>query len=321
MDGIVVFTKDSCDRLFQSLSSISNLSRPVVVIDDSYVSDNKRENKNICKKYGSTYHGEEEQGKLLSKFRNLNIGAYISPLGNKSWSLGFNRNYAIIFSISFGYKKVVFSDDDILVPDSRAVDSIFENLQFHRHIGTDIELMPDDSVVGHIYRDGGVLQPRYVSGTFLGVNLEAPINNYYLNIYNEDWIWLHLENTGNPVFKVGKVDQLIFSPFDNGENRAISQEFGEICWEGVMGLGRNYDTNLLIDDSYWEGILDKRISDIKKINELNSHSKWTNSIQRIKNAILAYHLSLSSSEFSNTFRAYQMGKKEWKMIIDAAKAI
>lgn len=319
--SVILFTKDRVDRLQKSIKIASNISVPVSVIDDSCLQENRIKNKYLCDENSAHYHGIKEQSGFLSLFNKIDLDRIVTTLGKETWSLGFNRNYAILYALSKGYEKVIFTDDDVLIPDIRSIDAIFDNLEWHNHIGVDIENMPDDSVVGHIYRAGHLLQARYVSGTFLGVDLTKPVNNFYLNIYNEDWIWLYLENRGNPVFKVGKVGQMRFDPFQNGVEKALFQEFGEICWEGVLGLDTDFETDRLKQEAYWKKVIYKRLRDIKNIDNLVMHPELSVPVENIKNALMALHAELRPSMFSNLFNEYYEGLDHWNYVLNVAREL
>src|ERR1051326_8970726 len=126
-------------------------------------------------------------------------------------------------------------DDDVLVRSSANVQAIFQQLEDSRFAAANIELMPDNSIVGHIYQQAGIIHARYASGTFLGIRLHE-ITHFFLNKYNEDWIWLSLENSGREVPHPVAVDQMRFNPFYDLDERVTFQEEGEILWDGVSNL-------------------------------------------------------------------------------------
>lgn len=315
---VALFSKDRPDRLLKTLPHLKNIPYNVVLIDDSSSIDNRVAIRKLCHEFNLKYHGITEQHECIRQIEAATLGKFITRLGDKAWSLGYNRNYSIIFGLFSGARKLIFMDDDVLV-NPELFGTVFEALSKQPFVGVEITLMPDHSVLGHLYRAGGELLPQYVSGTFLGVDLER-VSHYFLNIYNEDWIWLFLQNDGKPIPKIGTVKQLQYGPFENWESKILFQEYGEILWNGLHYSTVPLKRDSLLTPGFWDNILDIRRKEIKSVDSLAlpDHLKATAKV--IQKTLFDFHRTLSSKGFAQTFQHYFELLDKWRSLLSNAKS-
>lgn len=313
---ILVFSKDRPDRLMKTMPSLIKVAYPIHLIDDSVSIENREEIRNLCKQFSIKYHGRQEQKIVIDSLNVTYAQKFIGRLGNNKWNLGRNRNYGIIYSILSGYKKVIFMDDDV-VCNNETIDNVFIKLSECSFVGATIFGMPDHSIVGHIYRACGSLLPQYVSSTFIGIDLYK-VKQYFINKYNEDWIWLFLENYGQDVPKIGSVTQLTFDPFVNWKSKIEFQEFGEILWNGLH-YNKPFNINKLTNADHWGNILQVRKEEINRISTFSLPYNLKNNIFSIKAYLLKKHKDYSGKSFAKIFEYYFSELENWRRIVSIAK--
>ncbi len=315
---VFIFSKDRPDRLNTTLPKVQSTIYPVILLDDSCVTANKIQIREACNKFNIHYHGVAEQKQLIEKINIPYVDCFISQLGKSGWSLGYNRNYALIYGSLLGAEKILFMDDDIVVENPKQIEDVFKNLNEYQFIGTKISLMPDDSILGHIYSTGGESLPRYTSGGFLGINTKN-IRHYFLNTYNEDCIWLFLENHGAYIKTIGSVTQLVFDPFLDWRAKLIFQEFGEVLWTGILHSLPTLHKQALLDSNFWEQVFEIRVNEIKHISKLSLNNSFKGMAFQIRDMLLAYHQILSSNEFTEQFKNYFEHLDRWRSILHLLK--
>lgn len=317
---ITVFTKDRLDRSERTFSHWKNSPYPVVVVDDSYFETNRSGNLALAHENGLVYHGPCEQKKFFSQIDIPELLGFTGRLGNGSWNLGNNRNYALNLAIATGHKFVIFSDDDVIV-DRNTLLQVGMQLQFRPFVGAQISGMPDHSIIGHLYRQAGrIIQPQYTSGTFLGVDCTA-VNLPFPNCYNEDWIWLCLENQGRHIEQTFSVEQLYYDPFSDWKEKIFFQEEGEILWEGIYLSTLKFCTIELSSVAFWREVIKRRRSQIERLSSL-LFPKTTNKLAHEIQGILLNHLdSLDSQYFAHIMNMYLRSKKDWHKLYEEVKNI
>lgn len=299
---ILVFSKDRPDRLQRTLPNLGATPYNVCLIDDSASSENQVTIRRLCNQYHIIYHGIIEQEKMIEQLNPDLRKKFVCNLGQKGWSLGYNRNYALLYGLFSGARKIILMDDDVLI-EPPLLEKIFRALSSIPFVGVEIRLMPDDSIVGHIYRAGGDILPQYVSGTFLGIDLEK-VRHYFLNVYNEDWIWLFLENNGGEVTKIGSVKQLKYDPFRDWESRIYFQEIGEILWNGLCYHPPPIKISNLIRPDYWNSILRIRMQELNSTVNLELPDDLNMTADAIRKKLSYFHRTLLPEIFANEFRNY-----------------
>jgi hypothetical protein len=206
-------------------------------------------------------------------------------LSDNTWTVhrdvAAKRNLALLMARALGWEYVLFLDDDIkrLEKDSprkrahfssRSVSNAFEALRsgVHDVVGWTMTDFPDNSVVCHARRLVGQPQESFIGGGSLAVHVTAA-TPFFPNIYNEDWLFLYpllrSQTDGRlPVGEAGSIGQQEFDPFR--EERAASEEFGDILAEGLFGvIGRQDLEALIYCREYWEQVICARKVMIKDV--------------------------------------------------------
>jgi hypothetical protein len=259
---IFVFTRDRPLVLEDTLSQLKNTIYSVFIIDDSFHESNQNNNRELLKHIpNGIYYGKNEFNNS-SISHNLISSGYNSvyrQLGNKEWNLGYARNYALFLSHIHNANKVLFIDDDIVIPKEEIIINSFELLEQFNFVGASIGGMFDDSLLGYISTDLGLIDndERTLSGGFLAFNRKA-IRFPFLNIYNEDWIWLFLHSDDEKYLQTECVIQKNTNPYIGYENKILFQEYGEIFIIGILMAKRKSNFELLSSKSLWENVIQKR---------------------------------------------------------------
>lgn len=315
-DAIYVFTRDRPEVLFASLNSISAWDTRKHIIDDSCEKVNQLANAQLASEFaGVLYVGNAE----YQNFRaSLNIEAsdlhlLLRSLGKREWNLGYARNLALLLAKVNGVKRALFLDDDIEVPDILTIKDTFNALDEYDFVGARIEGMPDNSIVGHIANELGVIDvdERMLSGGFLAFNpsyIEVP----FANIYNEDWIWQLLQPA---IARRHELECCVFhrssDPYSNIPRRIKFQEFGEIIVTGLMAHLVEIDANLFTDSLFWEKVLSARKDFLGKIRHaaiMQKHHEYVSIIALLLDGYDAYE----SQNFVTFFRQNKRTKEVLK---------
>jgi hypothetical protein len=80
----------------------------------------------------------------------------------------------------------------------------------------------------------------------------------FINIYNEDWIWLFLHLNEKKYLQTESVEQKYSNPYINYKEKITFQEFGEIIIIGILKLKEKQNFNFMTSDVFWTKILDER---------------------------------------------------------------
>jgi hypothetical protein len=182
--------------------------------------------------------------------------------GNAS-DLSFKRNLGLLFALAAGWRRIVFLDDDITVPEPdhllRAAGLLGSG--GYRAVGLKVGGFPDNSVVCHANRMTGGFQETYIGGGALAVDVRK-VKSFFPGIYNEDWFFLL---SCRPAV-VGRVEQAAYDPFLS-RGRATMEEFGDCLAEGLYAL---LDTGRSVADAtegYWAEFVRTRCQLIVRIRE------------------------------------------------------
>ena len=316
-EGIIIFTKDHPERLQKTLPQLFNIDLPVILLDDSVNSDTKV----IVKKFNDGqniyYHGKIEQQRILQKLSSTDfeLNSFVRTLGSNGWTLGYTRNYAIILAKVLGFERVLFMDDDIIIEDNSLVYEMFDLLNNADFVSAEIKGMPDLSVVDFIMQKVGLEPYRFMSGGFLAFNLNS-VAEYFLNYYNEDWIWLFMHRPEAKLVKYGEVYQLPYDPFENAIEKALHQEFGEILVEGVKRYIEieNKSNTLLLNKDFWDEIVKMRANLIKDIMHLSQKNKSSIGVSVSKH-LLSYYAHIDREKIANIFIDYYRKRKFWYRLL------
>ena len=173
------------------------------------------------------------------------------------------RNLGLVLARLAGWKRVVFLDDDIAVPDAADLERAAALLDTRDGVGLHIGGFPDNSVVCHANRETGAPQDTFIGGGALAVPTDR-IDSLFPEIYNEDWFFLLGKTMLRPVGQVGEAIQKPYDPFASPE-RARREEFGDVLAEGLFAL---FDDGAEIgdaDEPYWTSFLAARLALIEDI--------------------------------------------------------
>jgi hypothetical protein len=125
---IIVFSKDRPDRLAKTLHPLASTSHHILLLDDSCFEANRVAIKQICSELGVEYHGAAEQAQVLSGLPTHAARTFLHGLGSGSWNLGYNRNYAVVYSLLRKANKIILLDDDILFYERLDADKLLAKL-------------------------------------------------------------------------------------------------------------------------------------------------------------------------------------------------
>ncbi|MGI8582350.1 MAG: hypothetical protein ACR2KX_09135 [Chitinophagaceae bacterium] len=300
---IFIFTRDRPEILRKALTSIQENELPKYVIDDSINSKNQEKVLDLCNgRRNCTYLGKKQFNQFILQ-NNIVFPKYSFLLrepGNPKWNLGFVRNFALLYSKTIRASRVLFMDDDIEVPNLNLIDELFNALNDYEFVGANIMGLIDDSVIGHIATELGVINERMLSGGFVLFTSEM-VQNYFLNNYNEDWIWLFLQLKGKKYLQTGEVFQELSNPFSNYQNKLIFQEYGEIALDGILDLYKEGSFDSLTQFMFWERMLKERE---EYLDILNQKAKGKKKLIEIIEWIKKDSMNFKAGIFTELFEKY-----------------
>lgn len=263
-NAIYIFTCNrpiKLERLLYEVCSIQSKYN-IYIIDDSNNRKTIEENRNITNKYANaTYLG-------ITEYRDfyIMIGWSLNGqlLGDKTWNLGIARNFALEHSTFRKHEKVLFIDDDISGVNDRIIENGFSTLNKSCFVSCILKGIEDDSIVGHLAKEAGVLDdgPKMLSGGFLFLTPTSVSHKFY-NIYNEDWIMQLLEKGKERIILPYSVWHYVNQEAKCTLEQVIFQEPGELVVEGLL---ENVKA-LTLDNAFWDNILKVRIKFIEEIKE------------------------------------------------------
>jgi hypothetical protein len=166
------------------------------------------------------------------------------------------RNLGLLLASFAGWKRILFLDDDIKLPNPGDLTAAAGLLDDHSVVGLANAGMPDNSVVCHALRDVGDDQDVFIGGGALVVG-EAAFSSFFPNIYNEDWFFLLDGLKLRPSAVTGTAWQYNYDPY-NDPRRARGEELGDTLAEGVFGLLDNGSGLADADNAYWSDFLPER---------------------------------------------------------------
>jgi hypothetical protein len=166
------------------------------------------------------------------------------------------RNLALLLSHMLRWKRVVFLDDDIRVPDPADLSRAVSLLDTHTAVGLHIGGFPDNSMVCHAFRDAGGWQGTFIGGGALAVDVKRN-RSFFPNIYNEDWFFLL--DAGKRLQSLATVGEVLQEPYDPYRpERARAEEFGDVLAEGTFWLLDQDRSASDGDLAHWRDFLTKR---------------------------------------------------------------
>lgn len=274
---IYIFTCNRPVKLEKLVHEVCSIKEgcSVYIIDDSCKGDNINMNQRITKSCNKAkYLGASQYLDFYKPKSKLSNGQL---LGDETWNLGIARNFALDHSTLWGYDKALFIDDDISEINERKIEDGFSALTDHNFVSCTLKGVKDDSIVGRIAKEVGVIDDgqKMLSGGFLFLS-PTSISHRFFNIYNEDWILQLLEKEKEQIVLPYTVrhdaDQNCTWTLD----QVIFQEFGELVVEGLL----ENSNALSLNHSFWGNILKSRIQFIEEILEysINERSQHGQSI-------------------------------------------
>jgi hypothetical protein len=156
------------------------------------------------------------------------------------------RNDGLAAARALGWRRIMFLDDDIEITSQQILgaDGLLDDSQIVAFRAVDF---PDNSVIRHAARLAGQPTEVHPSGGAMLIDLaKIPLCRRFMNIYNEDWLFMH----GLKVADAGEVKQLPYDPFIPG--RAAREELGDLIAEAVRG--KPMTTSL----TFWEDAIRER---------------------------------------------------------------
>jgi hypothetical protein len=176
----------------------------------------------------------------------------------RGYDVSLKRNLGLVLAHAAGWRRVVFLDDDMTVPDPADLRRAVSLLDDHDGVGLDICGHPDNSVVCHAHREAGGWQETFVGGGALAVPTDR-IDTFFPDIYNEDWFFLLGESELRRVALIGRAFQQPYDPFADPD-RARREEFGDTLAEGIFALLDKGESLQAADEAYWRGFLRARVA-------------------------------------------------------------
>jgi hypothetical protein len=316
--SIYLFTKDRPETLRNTLNSITNTQYEKVIIDDSCDHTNRAEIQQIAKVVPHAIYIGQNEFYSFAKSYNINLKEFSFMLrqpGVPEWNLGFIRNLALLYSLATKADKVLFMDDDIEVPDLKLIDELFKEIDEFQFVGANILGLIDDSILGHIATKLEIFNQRMLSGGFMLFKPKS-IDHFFLNNYNEDWIWLFLQLKGNKYLQTGNVYQALADPFLGYRQKVMFQEFGEIVLDGILDLYDGASYEILTEITFWERMLKERQEYLNRLVH-ESEEKGLNQYIDIINYVQLNSKPFNPLVFKTLFEEYFENRNAFKKILNS----
>jgi hypothetical protein len=180
--------------------------------------------------------------------------------------LSTKRNLALVLSHMLRWKRIIFLDDDIRVPNPDDLSRAAGLLDTHAAVGLGIGGMADNSMVCHAFRAVGGSQETFVGGGALAVAMK-PNRSFFPNVYNEDWFFLL--NARKRLQQVASVGQVLQYPYDPYRiKRARAEEFGDVLAEGIFWLLDQGKPASDGDLAHWRDFLAHRKQFIQQVRRM-----------------------------------------------------
>jgi hypothetical protein len=180
--------------------------------------------------------------------------------------LSTKRNLALVLSHMLRWKRIIFLDDDIRVPNPGDLSRAASLLDAHTAVGLGIGGFADNSMVCHAFRAVGGRQETFVGGGALAVAMKQN-RSFFPNVYNEDWFFLL--DAGKRLQSVASVGQVLQYPYDPYRvERARAEEFGDVLAEGIFWLLDQGKPASDGDLAHWRDFLDHRKQFIQQVRSM-----------------------------------------------------
>jgi hypothetical protein len=190
------------------------------------------------------------------------------------------RNLALVLSHMLRWRRVVFLDDDIRVPEPADLSRAVSLLDTHTAVGLGIGGFPDNSVVCHAFREAGGRQGTFIGAGALAVDIKRN-RSFFPNVYNEDWFFIL--DAGKRLQSVATVGQVFQDPYDPYlPERARTEELGDVLAEGTFWLldqGRAASEG---DLAHWREFLTKRKRFIARVIRMVESTTEVEPVERAR---------------------------------------
>ncbi|HEY8482554.1 MAG TPA: hypothetical protein VIL71_22265 [Spirillospora sp.] len=178
----------------------------------------------------------------------------------KHTDIATKRNIGLLLARLCGWRSIFFLDEDIRGMTPSMISKAAAALTEYSVAGFRVLDFPDNSVVCHAHRASGGQQSTFVGGNCIVVDTH-PVETYFPDIYNEDWVFIYDEVAKGSVAVVGELRQLQYDPFSRD---AASEEFGDLIAEAlVWALHDGLNVSSLF---FWEDAIDKRSRFIDEVD-------------------------------------------------------
>jgi hypothetical protein len=181
----------------------------------------------------------------------------------RSTDLSAKRNLGVLFALLAGWQRIVFLDDDVVLPEADDLLKASSLLGRYPAVGLGLDGFPDNSVVCHANRAVGRFQETFIGGGAMAVDVRR-MNSFFPNIYNEDWFFLVGGRKSGEYGVVGRAVQDRYDPYASPD-RARSEEFGDCLAEGVYALLDINQFRRSGHKEYWHEFLAARCALIRDI--------------------------------------------------------
>jgi hypothetical protein len=180
--------------------------------------------------------------------------------------LSTKRNLALVLSHKLRWKRIVFLDDDIRVPDPGDLSRAASLLDAHTAVGLRVGGFSDNSMVCHAFRAGGGKQETFIGGGAMAVAMKRN-RSFFPNVYNEDWFFLL--DAGKRLQSVATVGQVLQYPYDPYRvDRARAEELGDVLAEGIFWVLDQGKPASDGDLRHWRDFLEHRKQFIQQVRRM-----------------------------------------------------
>jgi hypothetical protein len=194
--------------------------------------------------------------------------------------LSTKRNLALVLSHMLRWKRIIFLDDDIRVPNPGDLGRAAGLLDTHAAVGLGIRGFADNSMVCHAFRAVGGWQETFIGGGALAVAMK-PNRSFFPNVYNEDWFFLlDARKRLQQVASVGQVLQYPYDPYR--VERARAEEFGDVLAEGIFWLLDQGKPSSDGDLEHWRDFLAHRKQFIQQVRSMVESQAGIDSTERTR---------------------------------------
>jgi hypothetical protein len=201
---------------------------------------------------------------LLPSFRTTRLidGTHL----HRPTDTSFKRNLGLLVARTAGWRRVVFMDDDIVVPEPDDLSRAAGLLDRFDVVGMHNTGYPDNSVVCHALRAVGGRQGTFIGGGGMVVRPHSTFS-FFPKIYNEDWFYLLHRARMGTVGRYGSMHQKSYDPFASPA-RATSEEFGDCLAEGLFWVLDNGGRIGQADHAHWRMFLGRRRKLIDRVTAM-----------------------------------------------------